>query len=68
MLSFCFQVTENSNNNIFLKVKELTIQAEIPPMFEQSSRASTNFWQKPFQVADFLILKSTCLMKVFILK
>lgn len=43
MLSFCFQVTENSNNNIFLKVKELTIQAEIPPMFEQSSRASTNF-------------------------
>lgn len=44
------------------------MQAEIPPMFEQSTRASTNFWQKPFQVTDFLIPKSTCLMKIFILK
>lgn len=68
MLSFFFQVTENSNDNIFLEVKGLTMQAEIPLVFEQSTRASTNFWQKPFQVADFLIPKSTCLMKMFILK
>lgn len=65
---FCFQVTENSNNNIFLKVKGLTMQTEIPPVFEQPTRASTNFWQKPFQVADFPTPKSTCLMEMFIFK
>lgn len=63
-----FQVTESSNNNIFLKVKGLTMQSEIPPVFEQCTRASTNFWQKLFQVTAFLIPKSTCLMKMFILK
>lgn len=63
-----FQVTESSNNNIFLKVKGLTMHSEIPPVFEQCTQASTNFWQKLFQVTAFLIPKSTCLMKMFILK